>query len=83
MTYIAIIQKSSGSYLVEFPEFPNINTYGASIRDALSNAKEALNGCLESDFFPPVGFLSLCVQFDPNDLYPWFGVRHHYFFSVV
>lgn len=50
MTYTAIIKKSNGTYLVEFPDIPNINTYGETIRDALNNAKEALNGCLESDF---------------------------------
>ena len=50
MTYTAIIKKSNGAYLVEFPDIPNINTYGETIKDALNNAKEALNGCLESDF---------------------------------
>lgn len=50
MTYTAIIKKSNGSYLVEFPDIPSINTYGETIEDALLNAKEALNGCLESDF---------------------------------
>lgn len=50
MTYTAIIKKNNGSYLVEFPDIPNINTYGNDIDDAIKNAKEALNGCLESDF---------------------------------
>lgn len=50
MTYTAILKKSNGSYLVEFPDIPSINTYGETIEDALHNAKEALNGCLESDF---------------------------------
>ena len=50
MNYTAIIKKSNGSYLVEFPDIPNINTYGETIKNALNNAKEALNGCLESDF---------------------------------
>ena len=50
MTYTAIIKKSNGAYLIEFPDIPNINTYGETITDALNNAKEALNGCLESDF---------------------------------
>ncbi len=50
MTYTAILKKSNGSYLVEFPDIPSINTYGETIEEALNNAKEALNGCLESDF---------------------------------
>ncbi len=50
MTYTAILKKSNGAYLVEFPDIPSINTYGETIEDALKNAKEALNGCLESDF---------------------------------
>ena len=50
MTYTAIIKKSNGAYLVEFPDIPSINTYGETIENALKNAKEALNGCLESDF---------------------------------
>ena len=50
MNYTAIIKKSDGAYLVEFPDIPSVNTYGATIQDALNNAKEALNGSLESDF---------------------------------
>ncbi|MBI5023591.1 MAG: type II toxin-antitoxin system HicB family antitoxin [Candidatus Omnitrophica bacterium] len=50
MTYMAIIKKANSSYLVKFPDIPNINTYGETIEEALHNAKEALNGCLESDF---------------------------------
>jgi len=50
VTYTAIIKKSNSVYLVEFPDIPSINTYGETIHDALNNAKEALNGCLESDF---------------------------------
>lgn len=50
MTYTAILKKTNSSYLVEFPDIPSINTYGETIEEALHNAKEALNGCLESDF---------------------------------
>ena len=50
MNYTAIIKKSNRLYLVTFPDILNINTYGKTIEDALKNAKEALNGCLESDF---------------------------------
>ena len=50
MTYTAIIKKSEGTYLVGFPDFPHIHTYGENIKEALNNAREALNGCLESDF---------------------------------
>ena len=50
MKYIALIKKSNNAYLAEFPDIPNINTYGKTIQEALQNAREALNGCLESDF---------------------------------
>ncbi len=50
MTYTAIIKRSEGAYLVGFPDFPHIHTYGENIKEALSSAREALNGCLESDF---------------------------------
>lgn len=50
MHYNAKIRKSEGAYLVTFPDLPNINTYGATLSEALSNAAEALNGALESDF---------------------------------
>lgn len=42
--------KDNDAYLVSFPDLENVITYGASIEEALANAEEALNGCLESDF---------------------------------
>ena len=50
MFYYAKIIKENDAYLVSFPEFPKINTYGDCIEEALKNAEEALNGCIESDF---------------------------------
>jgi antitoxin HicB len=50
MTYTAKITKEDGSYLVAFPEFPNVHTYGETLAEALANASEALNGAIESDF---------------------------------
>ncbi len=50
MTYTAKIIEDDGCFLVSFPEFPNINTYGNTLAEALSNASEALNGAIESDF---------------------------------
>lgn len=50
MEFHASIRKSEGSYLVSFPDFPNINTFGSSLSEALENAKEALNGTLETEF---------------------------------
>jgi antitoxin HicB len=50
MQYCAKITKEGEMYLVSFPEFESINTYGETIEDALKNAEEALNGALESDF---------------------------------
>lgn len=50
MHFYAQILKEDGYYLVSFPEFENINTYGDTLEDAKNNALEALNACLESDF---------------------------------
>jgi predicted RNase H-like HicB family nuclease len=48
--YPAKIRKSEGVYLVTFPDFETINTWGETLEHALKNAEESLNGCLESDF---------------------------------
>ena len=50
LKYSAHITKDNDAYLVSFPDLENVITYGASIEEALANAEEALNGCLESDF---------------------------------
>jgi len=50
MFYYAILKKSDGVYLVSFPDFKNITTYGETKEEALFNAAEALNGAIESDF---------------------------------
>lgn len=50
MQYYAKLTKSEGVFLVSFPDFDNINTYGITKSDALKNAVEALNGSIESDF---------------------------------
>ena len=49
LTYPARIEKCDDSFLVSFPDLENIVTYGASIEEALVNAEEALNGCIEAD----------------------------------
>uniref|UniRef100_C6DYR2 Transcriptional regulator, XRE family n=1 Tax=Geobacter sp. (strain M21) TaxID=443144 RepID=C6DYR2_GEOSM len=50
LAYPAHIEQQDDSYLVTFPDLENIVTYGATLNDALANAEEALNGCIESDF---------------------------------
>ncbi len=47
---MARIQKAEGYHLVSFPDFPNINTYGSTMEEALENAEEALNATLETEF---------------------------------
>jgi antitoxin HicB len=50
MIYFAKITKESAkSYLVEFPELEGCFTEGRNIKEALSNAKEALEGWLTSN----------------------------------
>ena len=50
LQYPAKIKKSEGVYLVAFTDFENINTWGETLDQALKNAEDALNGCLQSDF---------------------------------
>jgi len=50
MYYFAQINMEDGSFNVSIPQFKNINTYGDTLEEALQNAEEALNGCIESDF---------------------------------
>lgn len=50
ITYRAKLTKEGGAYLASFPEFPNVHTFGKTIKEALACAAEALNGAIESDF---------------------------------
>jgi antitoxin HicB len=50
LQYPAKISREGEHFLVSFPDFENINTFGSTLEEALHNAEEALNGCLESDF---------------------------------
>ena len=50
LAYPAHIEKQDDGYLVTFPDLENVMTYGATIDEALHNAEEALNGCIEADF---------------------------------
>jgi len=50
LAYPARIEKQDDGYLVTFPDLENVMTYGATVDEAVSNAEEALNGCIESDF---------------------------------
>lgn len=50
MEYFAKVHKDGNDFVVSFPDFANINTYGASLEEAMANAQEALNGALETDF---------------------------------
>ena len=64
LAYPAQLEKQDDGYLVTFPDFENVLTYGATLEEALHNAEEALNGCIESDFErnftipPPAAILS-------------------------
>ena len=49
MVYNCTIEKDSDMFIVQFPDMPNIQTYGNSHEEALAMAQEALEGCLESD----------------------------------
>jgi antitoxin HicB len=49
MVYYCNIEKDGDKFLVDFPDMPNILTFGFSHEHALEMAKEALEGCLEAD----------------------------------
>ena len=47
MVYNCKIEKKGGMLIVQFPDMPNIQTFGYTKDEALAMAKEALEGCLE------------------------------------
>jgi antitoxin HicB len=49
MTYNCTIEQEGDMFIVQFPDMPNIQTYGNTHEEALAMAQEALEGCLESD----------------------------------
>jgi antitoxin HicB len=49
MIYYCTIEKEGNEYIAQFPDMTNIVTCGFSHEEALAMAKEALDGCLESD----------------------------------
>ncbi|GMO52365.1 MAG: hypothetical protein Pg6C_17940 [Treponemataceae bacterium] len=61
MVYHCTIEKEGGEFIAQFPDMPNIVTCGFSHEEALVMAKEALDGCMESDVargmkIPPPSF---------------------------
>ena len=61
MIYNCTIEKDGEMFIVQFPDMPNIQTFGNSHEEALAMAQEALEGCLESDIsrglsIPPPAF---------------------------
>ena len=49
MVYYCTIKKKGDEYIARFPDLPNVATCGFTHEEALTMAKEALEGCLESD----------------------------------
>ena len=47
MIYNCNIKKDGDMFLVDFPDMPNVLTFGNTHEHALEMAKEALEGCLE------------------------------------
>jgi antitoxin HicB len=64
MLYTAKITKQDDSWIVEFPDKPNVNTYGESLEDALAMAEEALNAAIESEL--DQGFPLIEPRTEPN-----------------
>ena len=49
MFYNCNIEKSGDMYIAQFPDMPNILTYGNSYEEAISMAEDALNGVIETE----------------------------------
>jgi antitoxin HicB len=49
MVYHCTVEKEGNEYIAQFPDMPNVATCGFTHEEALAMAKEALEGCLESD----------------------------------
>jgi len=49
MVYHCTIKKEGNEYIAQFPDMTNVVTCGFTRDEALAMAKEALEGCLESD----------------------------------
>ena len=49
MIYKCTIEKKGNIFIAQFPDMPNVMTCGFTHDEALVMAKEALDGCLESD----------------------------------
>ena len=49
MIFYCTIKKEGKEYIAQFPDMPNVVTCGFTHAEALAMAKEALDGCLESD----------------------------------
>ena len=49
MLYNCTIKKKGNVFIAQFPDMPNIVTCGYTHDEALEMAKDALNGCLETD----------------------------------
>ena len=49
MIYYCTIKKKGAVFIAQFPDMPNIVTCGFTHEEALAMAKDALDGCLETD----------------------------------
>jgi len=49
MVYHCTVKKDGDMFWAQFPDMPNVMTCGFTYEHALEMAKEALDGCLESD----------------------------------
>jgi antitoxin HicB len=49
MVYNCRIEKDGDMFIVQFPDMPNIQTFGYNHEEALDMAKEALEGVMEAD----------------------------------
>ena len=49
MKYAVVLSRDDeGNWLASVPAFPGCHTYGTTRKEALANAQEAVEGCIES-----------------------------------
>ncbi|MBR4915803.1 MAG: type II toxin-antitoxin system HicB family antitoxin [Fibrobacter sp.] len=65
MDYAAKVEKDKKmGFVVSFPDLPNVNAFGRTQKEALAQAKDALDGAMESDL--ELGYTFVYPKTEPN-----------------
>ena len=65
MDYAAKVEKDKKmGFVVSFPDLPNVNAFGRTQKEALAQAKDALDGAMESDL--ELGYTFIYPKTEPD-----------------